>query len=202
MKNAKQLICAATISALALGVYAITPAVAADADPMLPKNQPQHDAMMGNDAMAQKDIIETATGPGMEQVTTVVAAIKAAGLVDTLKGKGPFTVFAPTNAAFDKLPKGTVDDLLKPENKEKLKSILLYHVHAGDAIKAADVKTMSLSTAKYLQELGIKGDALKKCTSEVHIAAVKSLYKIYTTKRKLEKPKEPVWHRKNYKKAS
>jgi len=148
MKNAKQLICAATISALALGVYAITPAVAADADPMLPKNQPQHDAMMGNDAMAQKDIIETATGPGMEQVTTVVAAIKAAGLVDTLKGKGPFTVFAPTNAAFDKLPKGTVDDLLKPENKEKLKSILLYHVHAGDAIKAADVKTMSLSTAE------------------------------------------------------
>lgn len=62
--------------------------------------------------------------------------------------------------------------------------------------------TMYLSTANYLQELGIKGDALKKCTSEVHIAAVKSLYKIYTTKRKLEKPKEPVWHRKNYKKAS
>ena len=97
--------------------------------------------------MEQKDIIDTAVGPGMSEVTTVVKAIQAAGLVETLKGKGPFTVFAPTNAAFAKLPAGTVDDLLKPENKEKLKSILLYHVHVGDAIKAADVKTMSLSTA-------------------------------------------------------
>ena len=96
---------------------------------------------------AKKDIIDTATGPGMERVTTVVAAIKAAGLVDTLKGAGPFTVFAPTNEAFDKLPKGTVEDLLKPENKEKLRAILLYHVHAGDAIMAAQVKTMELSTA-------------------------------------------------------
>jgi len=93
------------------------------------------------------DIIDTAVGPGMQEVTTVVTAIKAAGLVDTLKGKGPFTVFAPTNAAFNKLPAGTVDNLLKPESKEKLKGILLYHVHAGDAIKAADVKTMKLSTA-------------------------------------------------------
>lgn len=98
-------------------------------------------------AAAPKDIIETATGPGMADVTTLVAAVKAAGLVDTLKGKGPFTVFAPTNEAFAKLPKGTVEDLLKPENKEKLKAILLYHVHAGAAVKAADVKTMSLSTA-------------------------------------------------------
>jgi uncharacterized surface protein with fasciclin (FAS1) repeats len=94
------------------------------------------------------DIIETATGPGMQEVTTVVAAIKAAGLVDTLKGEGPFTVFAPTNAAFAKLPAGTVDELLKPENKEKLKGILLYHVHAGAGIKAKDVKTMSLTTAQ------------------------------------------------------
>jgi uncharacterized surface protein with fasciclin (FAS1) repeats len=92
------------------------------------------------------DIIDTAVGPGMQEVTTVVTAIKAAGLVDTLKGPGPFTVFAPTNAAFAKLPKGTVEDLLKPENKEKLTAILTYHVHSGDAIKAADVKTMNLST--------------------------------------------------------
>jgi len=97
--------------------------------------------------MEKKDIIDTATGPGMEKVTTVVTAIKAAGLVDTLKGPGPFTVFAPTNAAFAKLPKGTVDELLKPENQEKLKAILLYHVHAGDAIMAKNVKTMELSTA-------------------------------------------------------
>ena len=104
-------------------------------------------ADMATMAPAKMDIIETATGPGMEKVTTVVAAIKAAGLVDTLKGPGPFTVFAPTNAAFEKLPAGTVEMLLKPENKDKLKAILLYHVHAGDAIKAADVKTMSLTTA-------------------------------------------------------
>src|SRR4051812_45861746 len=96
--------------------------------------------------MEKKDITDTATGPGMTQVTTVVTAIKAAGLVDTLKGKGPFTVFAPTNAAFKKLPPGTVEDLLKPENKAKLTAILTYHVHAGDAIKAADVRTMELST--------------------------------------------------------
>lgn len=104
------------------------------------------------------DIIETATGPGMTQVTTVVAAIKAADLVDTLKGPGPFTVFAPTNAAFDKLPKGTVEELLKPENKAKLRSILLYHVHAGNAILAKDVKTMSLSTAQG-KALAVKADS-------------------------------------------
>jgi uncharacterized surface protein with fasciclin (FAS1) repeats len=102
-------------------------------------------ARAGDDS-DKKDIIDTATGPHMEKVSTVVEAIKAAGLVDTLKGDGPFTVFAPTNEAFDKLPKGTVEELMKPENKEKLKAILLYHVHAGDAIKAGDAKTMSLST--------------------------------------------------------
>ncbi len=96
--------------------------------------------------MEKKDIIDTAVGPGMQRVTTLVTAIKAAGLVDALKGEGPFTVFAPTNEAFDKLPKGTVEELLKPENKEKLTRILLYHVHKGDAIMAKDVKTMDLST--------------------------------------------------------
>jgi len=99
------------------------------------------------------DIIETAVGPGMDQVTTVVTAIKAADLVEPLKGKGPFTVFAPTNAAFDKLPPGTVQELLKPENKAKLASILTYHVHAGDAVMAKDVRTMDLST--------LNGKALK-----------------------------------------
>lgn len=94
------------------------------------------------------NIIQVATGPGMEQVTTLVKAVKAAGLVDTLEGPGPFTVFAPTNEAFDKLPPGTLDNLLKPENKEKLKQILLYHVHAGQAIDAKDCKTMELSTVE------------------------------------------------------
>ena len=94
----------------------------------------------------KKDIIDTATGPRMQKVTTVVAAIKAAELVETLKGDGPFTVFAPTNEAFEKLPKGTVEDLLKPENKAKLTSILTYHVHKGKAILAKDVMTMKLDT--------------------------------------------------------
>jgi uncharacterized surface protein with fasciclin (FAS1) repeats len=80
-------------------------------------------------ARAADDIVDTAVKAG--SFNTLVAAVKAAGLVDTLKGKGPFTVFAPTDEAFAKLPKGTVEDLLKPENKAKLTSILTYHVLAG-----------------------------------------------------------------------
>lgn len=76
-----------------------------------------------------KDIIDNAVNSADH--TTLVAAVKAAGLVETLKGKGPFTVFAPTNAAFDKLPAGTVDTLLQPENKGMLTNILTYHVLAG-----------------------------------------------------------------------
>lgn len=86
--------------------------------------------------------------------TTLCAALKAAGLVETLQGKGPFTVFAPTDDAFDKLPKGTLDDLLKPENKEKLAGILTYHVLAGK-VMAADVKTMQAKTVNG-QSLDIK----------------------------------------------
>jgi uncharacterized surface protein with fasciclin (FAS1) repeats len=96
--------------------------------------------------MGKGDIIAVATGEGMQEVTTLVTAIKAAGLVDALKGPGPFTVFAPTNQAFAKLPPGTVENLLKPENRDQLKTILLYHVHAGEAIPAAQVRTMGLST--------------------------------------------------------
>ncbi len=76
-----------------------------------------------------KNIVENAVNS--KDHTTLVAAVKAAGLVETLQGAGPFTVFAPTNEAFDKLPKGTVETLVKPENKEKLTSILTYHVVAG-----------------------------------------------------------------------
>lgn len=76
-----------------------------------------------------KDIIDNAVNS--KDHTTLVAAVKAAGLVDTLKGRGPFTVFAPTNAAFEKLPAGTVENLLKPENKAMLSKILTYHVVAG-----------------------------------------------------------------------
>jgi uncharacterized surface protein with fasciclin (FAS1) repeats len=90
----------------------------------------QKDPMVGGAAMyPTKNIIENAVNS--KDHTTLVAAVKAAGLVDTLEGTGPFTVFAPTNEAFDKLPAGTVDTLLKPENKATLVKILTYHVVAG-----------------------------------------------------------------------
>ncbi|WP_300665957.1 fasciclin domain-containing protein [Fluviicola sp.] len=91
----------------------------------------------GAKMVPSKDIVDNAMGSADH--TTLVAAVKAAGLVETLKGDGPFTVFAPTNAAFDKLPKGTVENLLKPENKGKLTSVLTYHVVPG-AIKSGDLK--------------------------------------------------------------
>ena len=96
--------------------------------------------MVGGAAMySTKDIVDNAVNS--KDHTTLVAAVKAAGLVSTLKSKGPFTVFAPTNEAFDKLPQGTVATLLKPENKGKLISILTYHVVAG-RISAKELMTM------------------------------------------------------------
>lgn len=149
-RNLRTVALCTALSATALADYTVFSGSSVMADDMPKMPAGERHGMNGGagDAMAPGDIIDVATGPGMEQVTTVVAAIKAAGLVDTLKGKGPFTVFAPTNEAFGKLPAGTVDTLLKPENKDKLKSILLYHVHVGDAIKAGDAKTMNLSTAE------------------------------------------------------
>ncbi|HET7897740.1 MAG TPA: fasciclin domain-containing protein [Flavisolibacter sp.] len=81
------------------------------------------------DDESAKDVVKVAAGS--KDHTTLVAAVKQAGLVDALSNAGPFTVFAPTNAAFDKLPKGTVEDLMKPENKDKLTDILQYHVFVG-----------------------------------------------------------------------
>ncbi len=102
--------------------------------------QKEKSVMVGGAAMyPSKNIIENAMNS--KDHTTLVAAVKAAGLVETLKGKGPFTVFAPTNAAFDKLPKGTVENLLKPENKKMLQTILTYHVVAGNW-SAADLMKM------------------------------------------------------------
>ncbi len=83
---------------------------------------------------AEKNIVETAVDAG--SFSTLVAAVQAAGLVDTLSGEGPFTVFAPTDEAFAKLPAGTVEDLLKPENKDKLVSILTYHVVPGKVMSS------------------------------------------------------------------
>ncbi len=92
---------------------------------------------------ASKDIVDTAVAAGSFQ--TLAKALQAADLVDTLKGPGPFTVFAPTDEAFAKLPAGTLDDLLKPENKEKLRAILTYHVVPGRVTAA---KVVALSSAK------------------------------------------------------
>ena len=100
----------------------------------------KQDPMVGGAAMyANKDIVDNAVNSADH--TTLVAAVKAAGLVDTLKGPGPFTVFAPTNEAFAKLPMGTVDTLLKPENKDMLTKVLTYHVVAG-RLSTNDIKKM------------------------------------------------------------
>ena len=100
----------------------------------------------GAPMLATKNIVENASNS--KDHTTLVAAVKAAGLVDTLEGAGPFTVFAPTNEAFAKLPAGTVDTLLKPENKDKLKGILTYHVVAGKEDAATLVKKIEAGNGK------------------------------------------------------
>lgn len=92
---------------------------------------------------SDKTVVEIAAGN--EDFSTLVAAVKAAGLAETLSGDGPFTVFAPTNEAFAKLPEGTVEALLKPENKEKLAAVLTYHVVAAK-VMAADVKAGKVAT--------------------------------------------------------
>lgn len=108
----------------------------------------QANPMVGGKAMlATKDIVDNAVNSADH--TTLVAAVKAAGLVETLKSKGPFTVFAPTNAAFAQLPAGAVDNLLKPENKGQLTSVLTYHVVAGryDAAALMDLVAKNHGTA-------------------------------------------------------
>ena len=117
------------IAVLVLGLVALaaTSALAGSKNPMVG----------GQEMYPTKDIIDNAVNSADH--TTLVAAVKAAGLVETLKGPGPFTVFAPTNEAFAKLPAGTVENLLKPENKDTLTKVLTYHVVAG-RFSAADLK--------------------------------------------------------------
>ena len=93
-----------------------------------------------------KDIVDTAVAAG--SFNTLAAALTAAGLVDTLKGEGPFTVFAPTDAAFAALPAGTVEDLLKPENKDKLVAVLTYHVVAGKVMSTDLTEGMTAATVQ------------------------------------------------------
>jgi uncharacterized surface protein with fasciclin (FAS1) repeats len=112
-------------------------------------------------AQQTKDVVDTAVAAG--SFTTLAKALTAADLVTTLKGSGPFTVFAPTDEAFAKLPAGTLDDLLKPENKDKLRRILTYHVVAGE-VRAADV--VKLQSAK-----AVSGDTMtvKVSDGKVHV---------------------------------
>jgi len=100
---------------------------------------------------AEADIVDTAVSAG--QFTTLAAALDAAGLVETLKGSGPFTVFAPTDAAFAKLPAGTVENLLKPENRDKLRAILTYHVVSG---KVTAAQVSSMTAGKTVQGSSVK----------------------------------------------
>jgi uncharacterized surface protein with fasciclin (FAS1) repeats len=108
---------------------------------------------------AEKDIVDVAVSAG--SFKTLVAAVKAAGLVETLKGKGPFTVFAPTDEAFSKVPKDMIDALLKPENKAKLTAILTYHVVPGKVMAADVVKMKSARTVNgQMVSINVKGDTV------------------------------------------
>ena len=136
MSKSIALLSAAAFAALALTAAVVAPASAQD---KMTKSEMSGEktVMVGGAAMFRsKNIIQNAVNS--KDHTTLVAAVKAAGLVDTLEGKGPFTVFAPTNAAFAKLPAGTVDTLVKPENKATLTKILTYHVVAGK-LEASDL---------------------------------------------------------------
>lgn len=125
--NAKKLRRLMFVPLAVIGVFALAAATTSEA------------ADHGKGMAESNDIVDVAASAG--EFKTLAAALDAAGLIDTLKGDGPFTVFAPTDAAFAKLPAGTVDMLLKPENKAKLKGILTYHVVPGK-VMAADVVTL------------------------------------------------------------
>lgn len=119
---------------------------------------------------ADKDVVDTAIAAGTFK--TLVAAVEAAGLVDTLKGEGPFTVFAPTDDAFAALPAGTVEDLLKPENKDKLTQVLTYHVLPGKVMSADLSNGMKAATVAgpevtIMTEGGVKVDAANVTAADI-----------------------------------
>jgi len=130
--------------ALGLALAGVSPAAAQGSGDMAMDDKT---TMVGGQAMFRtKDIVDNAVNSADH--TTLVAAVKAAGLVETLKGSGPFTVFAPTNAAFAALPEGTVPTLLKPENKEQLTKVLTYHVVPGRLDAAALTKAIKKGDGK------------------------------------------------------
>lgn len=146
MNNNSKIKTFATAATFAIGTMFAAGAFAAD------------NPMVGGAEMApNKTIVENASQA--DNLTTLVAAVKAAGLAETLSGKGPFTVFAPTNAAFEKLPEGTVDELLKPENKDKLKAILTYHVVPAKATSKAAMKMIEDDGGKHAAPT-VQGDEL------------------------------------------
>ncbi len=150
----------ALLSAAAFGALALTATIVA------PVSAQEKTVMVGGAAMfPSKNIIQNAVNS--KDHTTLVAAVKAAGLVDTLEGKGPFTVFAPTNAAFGKLPAGTVDTLVKPENKAALTKILTYHVVPGK-LEASD-----LTDGKKLKTVEGEELTVKKADGKVMIVDAK-----------------------------
>lgn len=145
---------AAAFGALALTASVVAPANAEDKKMMKSEMSNEKTVMVGGAAMfPSKNIVQNAVNS--KDHTTLVAAVKAAGLVDTLEGKGPFTVFAPTNAAFGKLPAGTVDNLVKPENKKTLTKILTYHVVPGKLEASALTDGKKLKTVEG-EELTVK----------------------------------------------
>jgi uncharacterized surface protein with fasciclin (FAS1) repeats len=159
------LLSAVAFSALALTAAVVAPVSAQD-KMMKSEMSGEKTVMVGGAAMLpSKNIVENAAKS--KDHTTLVAAVKAAGLVDTLEGKGPFTVFAPTNAAFGKLPAGTVDNLVKPENKKTLTKILTYHVVAGK------LEASSLSDGKKLRTVEGEELTVKKSGDSVMIVDAK-----------------------------
>jgi uncharacterized surface protein with fasciclin (FAS1) repeats len=129
-------------------------------------NAPSAATPLAADAAKGKDIVDTAVAAG--KFNTLAAALKAAGLVDTLKGEGPFTVFAPTDEAFAKLPQGAVEDLLKPENKEKLKAVLTYHV-AGAKAMSTDLKDGQMVKTVNGKEVKVKIDGDKVMVGDAKV---------------------------------
>ncbi|HHF2857886.1 fasciclin domain-containing protein [Vibrio diabolicus] len=142
-------------------ILVITATLMATLSFMLPVKAHEH-------GMMKADIVDVATENG--SFNTLVAAVKAADLVDTLKGEGPFTVFAPTDDAFAKLPDGTVDMLLMPENKDKLVSILTYHVVPGK-VMAADVVKLDKAATVQGQDVMIKTMGDKVMVNDANVMA-------------------------------
>src|ERR1700738_4134257 len=159
------LLSAAAIAALALSAAIVAPVSAQD-KMMKSEMSGEKTVMVGGAAMfPSKNIIQNAVNS--KDHTTLVAAVKAAGLVETLEGKGPFTVFAPTNTAFGKLPAGTVDTLVKPESKATLTKILTYHVVPGR------LEASSLTAGKKITPVEGEDLTVKKADGKVWIIDAK-----------------------------